>query len=312
MRTIQILKTIPQNHWIKKYHQRLQDQDLSPLTIRGYTYDLMHFRQWLLETHSKEPEIKKITSTDISAYRYYLIDTKHMKPSTVNRRIQAVKKCFAWANDNGFTKSNLAENVRFLKCSNRHRPESLTKEEVHALLRVAGQSTHGLAKRNYSLIQLILQTGIRTGEAAELKMSDITIHQRSGTVCVQNGQRLKQREIPLNIAARRALSNYIQLRETVKPDDPLFISKRNKPISVRTLQSIVYQLAKRAYIERINVSAHTLRHTFAVNYLKANPGQLMELAKILGYESLDTVAMYTRPSRKDLSSNLERSPINVY
>ncbi len=97
MRTIKILDTIPEDHWIKKYHQKLHDQDLSLLTIRGYTYDLMYFRQWLLENHNSEPEITKITPTDIAAYRYYLIDTKRMKAATVNRRIQAVKKYFSWA-----------------------------------------------------------------------------------------------------------------------------------------------------------------------------------------------------------------------
>ena len=55
MRTIQMLNSIPENHWIREYHQKLLNQDLSSLTIRGYTYDLMHFRQWLLEAHEIEP-----------------------------------------------------------------------------------------------------------------------------------------------------------------------------------------------------------------------------------------------------------------
>jgi site-specific recombinase XerD len=312
MRTIQILDSIPEDHWIKKYHQRLHDQDLSPLTIRGYTYDLMHFRQWLLETHNNEPKIAKITTTDIAAYRYYLIDTKRMKAASVNRRIQAVKKCFSWANDNDFTKTNLAKNIRFMKCSNRYRPKSLKKKEVHALLRVAGQSTHGLAKRNYALTQLLLQTGLRIGEVADLKLSDITIHQRSGVIHIRHGKGLKQRDIPLNAAVRRALSSYIQTKGNVCPKDSLFHSKRNNSISVRTLQATIFQIAKRAHINRIGVSAHTLRHTFAINYLKANTGKLVELASIMGHESLETVAVYTRPSQEDLSKDLERSPINVY
>ncbi|WP_148294291.1 tyrosine-type recombinase/integrase, partial [Azospirillum sp. B506] len=59
------------------------------------------------------------------------------------------------------------------------------------------------------------------------------------------------------------------------------------------------------------VSAHTLRHTFALNFLRANPGQLVELASLLGHESLDTTALYTRPSRDDLAAGLERSPLNA-
>lgn len=312
MRTINILNRIPKGHWIKKYHHQLRDQDLSPLTIRGYTYDLMHFRQWFLETHDHEPEIKKISAADIAAYRYHLIDTKCMKASSVNRRIQAVRKCFSWANDNGFTESNLAENIRFLKSTNGHRPAWLKKKEVHALLRVAGQSTHGLAKRNYALTQLLLQTGIRIGEMAELRLSDITIHQRSGFMRIRNGKGLKQRDIPLNVAARRALNAYLHSRQTAGPNESLFLSKRNEPISVRTLQSTIFQLSKKAHIDRVDVSAHTLRHTFAVNFLKVNPGKLVELANIMGHESLDRVAVYAQPSQADLSKDLERSPTNVY
>jgi site-specific recombinase XerD len=55
-----------------------------------------------------------------------------------------------------------------------------------------------------------------------------------------------------------------------------------------------------------------LRHTFALNYLKQNPGKIVELAVLLGHESLDTTAVYTRPSREDLAADLERSRLNIY
>ena len=66
-----------------------------------------------------------------------------------------------------------------------------------------------------------------------------------------------------------------------------------------------------AHIERVPVSAHTLRHTFALNFLRANPGKLVELASLLGHDSLDTTALYTRPSQDDLDADLERSHLNV-
>ena len=65
------------------------------------------------------------------------------------------------------------------------------------------------------------------------------------------------------------------------------------------------------YTGRWPVSAHTLRHTFALGYLRDNPGKLLELAGLLGHESLDTTAVYTRPSREDLAADLERSHLNV-
>jgi len=82
-------------------------------------------------------------------------------------------------------------------------------------------------------------------------------------------------------------------------------------LSVRSIQQAIASIVTRAGINRIQVSAHTLRHTFAVNYLKSNQGKLVELSTVMGHESLDTTAIYTRPSREDLSEDLERSPLNV-
>jgi integrase/recombinase XerC len=74
---------------------------------------------------------------------------------------------------------------------------------------------------------------------------------------------------------------------------------------------LISKLARRAHITRIAVSAHTLRHTFALGYLKQNPGKLVELGTLLGHESLDTTAIYTLPSEEDLAADVERSNYNV-
>jgi site-specific recombinase XerD len=93
---------------------------------------------------------------------------------------------------------------------------------------------------------------------------------------------------------------------------PLFINARGKRLPTRTIQAVITKLARRAKISRVKVSAHTLRHTFALNYLQQNPGKLVDLATLLGHESLDTTAIYTRPSGEELAADLERSRYNVY
>ena len=75
---------------------------------------------------------------------------------------------------------------------------------------------------------------------------------------------------------------------------------------------VISEIAKRTNITRIFVSAHTLRHTSATNYLKANPNQLVELAALLGHESLNTTAIYTKASMDQLAQAVERSEINIY
>lgn len=159
----------------------------------------------------------------------------------------------------------------------------------------------------------MLQTGLRVGEVADLKMKDITVRERTGSVVVRQGKGLKEREVPLNATVRRALRHYLDERgDNPKPDDSVFLSERKTAMPKRTIQSVISQLGKKAKITRVKFSAHTLRHTFALNYLKQNPGKIVELATLLGHESLDTTAVYTRPSREDLAADLERSRLNIY
>jgi integrase/recombinase XerC len=180
------------------------------------------------------------------------------------------------------------------------------------LLRVAGESGHGLAARNYALVQLFLQSGLRVSEAAALHISDVTARDRSGLVRIRQGKGMKAREVPLNATARRALRLYLDGRGDCKPEDPFFLSDRGGPVPIRTIQSVITQLARRGKITRVKVSVHTLRHTFALNYLRQHPGKLVELSQLLGHESLDTTAIYTRPSSEELAEDLERSRLNVY
>ena len=157
----------------------------------------------------------------------------------------------------------------------------------------------------------MLQAGLRVGEVAALRTSDVSLHDRSGAVRIREGKGLKAREVPLNATARRALKHYLAERGAHASAEPLFLSSREGPMPVRSIQAVITSLARRARIKRLTVSAHTLRHTFALGYLRDNPGKLVELAGLLGHDSLDTTAVYTRPSGDDLAADLERSHLNV-
>jgi site-specific recombinase XerD len=163
-----------------------------------------------------------------------------------------------WAECQGFLKSNPAAVVKSLRIAKRQRPTGLTEPEVHGLLRVAGESKRGRAKPNYGLLQLLLQTGMRLGEVTSLKVGDVRIRDRSGEV------RVREREVPLNASARRALGAYLQLRSQAQPGDPLFVSDRGRAFSPRAVQMLLQRLARRTKIARLRVTPHVLRHTFAL------------------------------------------------
>lgn len=312
MRTIQNVSLLPSDHWISRFANHLKEQDLSRMTVRGYFYDLNYFRLWIENIYDEGHQLQDITSHDLSAYRHYLSVVKKLKATTVNRRIQAIRRLFTWASSSSIISSNIAVQVRFIKKTAKYCPSGLKPKEIHVLLSAAGASGHGLQKRNYAIVQMLIQTGIRVREVTRLRFSDLILHSRSGQILIRDGKGLKEREIPLNSVARRALYNYIKVRVSIKPDDNLFQSKRGEALSIRALQGLIQSLARRAGITRIPVTPHTLRHTFAINFLKANPDKLVELSNLMGHESLDTTAIYVKPTQEEMAENLERSALNAF
>jgi integrase/recombinase XerC len=288
----------------------LARDDLAPATLRGYRYDLRHFLAWRQTVQDNPFAIEGLAEYELIAYRHHMVAAGR-RPATVNRRLDALRRLCRWARDTGALAADAAHDVRPMRTVRNRQPAGLADTEVHALLRAAGASSHGLATRNYAIAQLMLQAGLRVGEVAALRAADITMNDRSGTVRIRHGKGMKAREIPLNAAVRRALKQYLESRVALGKDAALFASARETAMPVRTIQAVIAGLARRARLRRVAVSAHTLRHTFALGYLRDNPGKLVELASLLGHDSLDTTAIYTRPSRDDLAADLERSHLNV-
>ena len=205
-------------------------------------------------------------------------------------------------------KINPAEKIRFLRSTKRIQPQALSKQYIHKLLSITSHSAHGTQKRNYAIIQIMLQTGIRVSELTNLELRDLKIYDRSGEIRIVNAKGGKERTIPLNNIARRALKSYLGKR-LMDSEDIVFLSKRNQKLTARAVQKVVSNLGKKANIGEI--SPHALRHTFAINYLRSNPQCLVELSGLLGHESLDTTSIYTVASKERLASTIEKAGVYV-
>jgi len=291
---------------INEFKQHLDQQDLSKNTIRNYIADIKNFASWYEEHHAEEIEVQKITSYHLNFFRDQMIGARRLKVSSVNRKTQSLRRFFRFLAEKKTIKINIADSIKFIRRTKSTKPNALSKNEVHALLSVAGNSSHGLSSRNYAVIQLILQTGLRISELINLQWRDLLLYERSGSVRVVDGKGHRERVIPLNSSARKAVSSYIENKE-YDSTTPVFLSKHGKIHTPRALQKVVSNLATKANINRIRVTPHVLRHTFATNYLRANPGCLIELATLLGHESLDTTAIYTKASTEHLQETLEKS-----
>jgi integrase/recombinase XerC len=149
---------------------------------------------------------------------------------------------------------------------------------------------------------MMLGAGLRISEAAALKVSDVELNVRSGWVYVRTGKGMKPRLIPLSVHVRKALQAYFKICPDEDTED-LFIGQRG-PLSEWGIHAIVKKYAYQA--RQDDVTAHTLRHSFAKNLVDAGT-PLDQVAKLLGHERLDTTRIYTQPSERDLERAVRRA-----
>lgn len=197
----------------------LRTQDLSRYTVNGYRRNVEWFFAWLKEQTGRDMPLAEVTTFDVQRYRDHLIDAGH-KPSTINRRLAALRAFFAWAAEQDHTAINPAAGIKSIQ-HKRRAPKGLSKQQVYLLQRqaaarrqlaeaLAGQQTVTpavvLARRDEAILAVLIYTGLRVGELVNLRLRDVEINARSGKVCVYGkGRGKKYRDVPLHVEARKAL-----------------------------------------------------------------------------------------------------------
>lgn len=309
--------------------QYLQEQDHSVGTIKKYTQAVSHFLIWYEQEERTPLRLIALTPIALIGYRNELQHEQHKSISTINLRISALRAWCAWLVDQGYLTNDPAARVKLVRGESGSKREGLSNSQVNALLRQAQASRDPV--RNYAIIQVLLQTGLRLSECSALTFGDISFGERSGTLVVRAGKGNKVRSVPLNASARDALANYIAPRLGIeKPSmktvaagwpkqkspisfEPLFESQKGGRLTTSAIGQMIADLVKAAgTLVPEETSAHTLRHTFARNYLARYPGDVVGLATLLGHSSLDTTRLYSQPSVEQLSARVEQLNINAY
>jgi len=282
-----------------QFEEHLARSALAPTTIVNYLADLRTFARWhAAAPRSPQPwggrgeasSLLELMSDDIREYRRHMRTSEGWGPATINRRLQAVRKFYSFAMETGLTESNPASEVQLVPRPEPNPPRALASEEVISLLAAVQGGRPSLVKRDYAIVQLLLQTGIKLGELTRLRLSDVQLgDDGEGLLLIEEGNGNQRRQIPLNPSACAALQDYLQARPASDGTDNLFLSQGGGCISRRTVQRLVNVYARAAGLE--DVSAHALRHTFAVSTLE-NTEDLALVARLLGHRCLETTAKY--------------------
>ena len=298
-----------------------------------YNYDIAHFLKFikhrfrLVKVDINEIKsikidgmdldiIKKITIEDIHAFLAYLKNNFNSQPATLARKASSIRIFFHYlCNKSKRIPTNPAQDLENPKLG-RRLPKYLTLEQSQKLLQVAStvslseHNNHDNSTRNFAIITLFLNCGMRLSELVGLNMKDIDFSENKLNVI---GKGNKERTIYLNKACVNAIKAYLAIRphDGVKGDsrEALFLSEQKKRISNRTVQYIVKEEFKKAGIDHTKYSVHKLRHTAATLMYKYGQVDIRALQELLGHESISTTEIYTHFDNEQIRSAVENNPL---
>ena len=290
-------------------------------TVKEYNYDLNTFLKYILYhfkmTNEKDLKqisirnmsletVSKITLDDIHSFLFYL----NSKAATRARKVSSIRVFFNYlCNKAGLIEKNPAQNLETPKLDKRI-PKYLTLDDSKKLLEAVNDMDDRNKERDYAIITLFLNCGMRLSELVGINIKDINFNDQKLNVI---GKGNKERTIYLNSACMNAVNKYLAVRphDNVKYDskDALFLSERRERISNRTVQYIVKQELKRAGLDTNKYSVHKLRHTAATLMYKYGNVDIRALQELLGHESIATTEIYTHVDNSQIRNAVESNPL---
>ena len=302
----------------------------SPKTVCEYLLDLRTFFRYLeavrLGIDPDDPDfekidiskidlayIEKIETSQILEFLLYTSNSRKNGWAARSRKLSALKGFYRYlCSKKRLLEHNPTANIDSPK-KHSALPKFLTLEESERLLRsIREDVTSKNAVRDYAIVTLFLNCGMRLSELCGIDLSDIDPDLRSLRV---TGKGSKMRLIYLNDACKRAILEYIEKRAAghvvgSTRTKALFLSERNQRISQKTVQWMVYKYLKAAGLENRGLSVHKLRHTAATLMYQSGQVDVRVLKDILGHEQLNTTQIYTHVSSESMESAMTKNPLS--
>ena len=296
----------------------------SPKTVEEYYLDLRTFFRYLKlsrglvaqDTSFEEIQIsdidlnmiKEVTLTQVYEYMNYLISERGNSATTRSRKVSSLRTFFKYlTNKTNQLEVNPIEELETPK-QKKSLPRFLTLEQSLELLSaVDGKSK----ERDYCILVLFLNCGLRLSELVGLNLSDIRRGADSSSIRVL-GKGNKERIVYLNEACLDAIDKYLAVRprEGLIDKNALFVSNQRKRISPKTVQALVKKYLSQIDLGGAGYSVHKLRHTAATLMYQHGDVDIRVLKDILGHENLGTTEIYTHLSNTQMKDAAEANPLS--
>ncbi len=296
----------------------------SDLTVKNYKGDIVIFFRYMKIDKGLVPKntdfhdidisdidlkfVSGIKTNDIFAYLIWLSREQNLNSASRSRKISSLRSFYKYC----CVKKHLFENNPTLELENpkknKRSPKYLTLEESQALINAAYNAPTQSNERDYCIVILFLNCGMRLAELRGINLSDI-----HGDILTVIGKGNKERTIYLNKSCVDAIDEWLKVRDSykIKPEakDALFISKKGLRLSEDMIQITIKNLLAQSGLDTKTYSVHKLRHTAATLMYKYGHVDLRSLQTILGHASVSTTQIYTHVDDDLLHQAVESNPL---
>ena len=310
------------------YHETIKGQ--SQLTISEYYLDLRMFLRFVklmrcdmpMSTNLEDIPIKDIDirflagiqTADVFDFLSYLANDRPVNPdspaadhgigaSSRARKLSAIKSFFKYLTiRTKLLQENPVADLEYPKLR-KSLPKYLTLEQSAALLKAVSGANE---KRDYAILMLFLNCGIRRSELVGLNVTDV-YEDRIRVV----GKGNKERFVYFGSACRKAIDAYMQIRskQILTDNRALFGSRNGNRISTDAVHRLVKKALLQAGLDATQFSAHKLRHTAATMMLSGGV-DVKTVQEVLGHENLNTTQIYTHIENTELKIAAEANPLS--
>lgn len=305
---------------IKRFLLYMQNiKGRSPKTVDEYYIDLRTFFRYLnmsrglcdksLEFDEIKIDnvdvdlVKSVTLRDAYEFMYFLQRDRGNSQAARARKTSSLRQFYKFLERDHIIETNPVKELETPK-QKKALPKYLTLEQSIELLNAVEGD---FAARDYCILTLFLNCGLRLSEMCGLNYSDI----RSDNTMRVLGKGNKERVIYLNKACLDAINAYKEVRPTddLKDRKALFISRNHNRMSPKTVQAMVYKYLEKIGLDSQGYSCHKLRHTAATLMYQTGQVDIRVLQDILGHENLGTTEIYTHLSSQQLKNAAESNPL---
>ncbi len=271
---------------IEDFLQHLKlERGLSANTISAYRIDLAEFA-----TTTMAKDLRQTLSAQVAMFVTRL-SREGRKPTTVARKVSALRHFFAFLKESGKIKKSPIDTYPTPKLA-RYHPDYLSPSEIAAIIKGVDLAQRN-GVRDRAIIEILYGCGLRISELINLRMSDLELE--AGFMRVQ-GKGNKQRLVPVGEYARDAVNNYLAgARLAAAGATVLFVNRTGRKFSRVGMWKLIGRMVRRAGITK-KVTPHTFRHSFATHLLEGG-ADLRVVQEMLGHADITTTEIYTRIDR---------------